>query len=219
VEFYLTRGMCRASMGNFTAAIDDHSRAIDLEPSAATLSQRGWLYALRGNPVFGLQDFEAALARSPDHADAHCGRGLTLALIGRHADAAAAAERALDLAEPSFAGTYKAATVFAAAAPRVVLSDEEKKKQGPTPGQLRVKYIERAAELVDRALAHESADLHDDLWAAHVETDVHFQPLLVEPEFKKLKRAVLERSADPPRAAADSGPSTIVGTATTGSAL
>ena len=216
-EFYLTRGMCRASMGSFAAAIDDYSRAIEIEPSAAALCQRGWLYALRGNPVFGLQDFEQALAREPNHADAHCGRGLALAYVGRHADAAAAAERAVELAEPSFANTYKAATVFAAAAPRVVLSAEEKKKQGPTPGQLRVAYIQRAAELVDRALASEADHLHDDLWSAHVETDGHFQPLLVEPEFKKLKQGVLERAADPQAAVSDN-PSQVAGASPAGAA-
>ncbi len=213
VEFHLTRGMCRASMGNFAAAIDDYSRAIELEPSAEAHCQRGWLYALRGNPVFGLQDFEEALARDADHADAHCGRGLALAYVGRHADAAAAAERALELVEPSFTTGCKVATIFAAAAPRVTLSHEEKKKQGPTPGQLRVTYIQRAAELVDRALESEADHLHDDLWTAHVETDGHFQPLLGEPEFKKLKRAVFERAADP-QAAGDGGSSEVVGAAT-----
>ncbi len=217
VEFYLTRGMCRASMGSFAAAIDDYSRAIEIEPSAAALCQRGWLYALRGNPAFGLQDFEKAITRDPSHADAHCGRGLALAYVGRHADAALAAERAMELAEPSFVNTYKVATVFAAAAPRVVLSAEEKKKQGPTPGQLRVAYIERAAELLDRALDNEADHLHDDLWAAHVETDGHFQPLLLEPEFKKLKRAVLDRAADP-QAAVSENPSAVAGAAAAGDA-
>jgi hypothetical protein len=92
---------------------------------------------------------------------------------------------------------------------------EEKKKQGPTPGQLRVAYIQRAAELVDRALASEVDHLHDDLWAAHVETDGHFQPLLVEPEFKKLKRAVLERAAEPQADVSDN-PSKVAGASPAG---
>jgi hypothetical protein len=66
---------------------------------------------------------------------------------------------------------------------------------------------------VDRALESEADHLHDDLWTAHVETDGHFQPLLGEPEFKKLKRAVFERAADP-QAAGDGGSSEVVGAAT-----
>ena len=190
LELYLTRGMCRASLGDYAAAIDDYSRAIEIAPSARAHAQRGWLYALRGNPLFGLQDFEKAITLDPVHADAHCGRGLTLAYLGRHAEAAEAAEKALDLGEPSFRHAYKAATVFAAAAPRVVLSTTERAAQGPSAGQLRVRYLTRACDLVEHALTHEAVDDHDDLWLAHVETDPHFQPLLAEPEFRKLKARV-----------------------------
>ena len=191
LELYLTRGMCRASLGDYAAAIDDYSRAIEIAPSASAHAQRGWLYALRGNPLFGLQDFDKALALDPAHADAHCGRGLTLAYLGRHTDATAAAEKALDLGAPSFRHAYKAATVFAAAAPRVVFSARERAAQGPSVGQLRVRYLARACELVEHALTHEAADDHDDLWLAHVEGDPHFQPLLAEPEFRKLKARVM----------------------------
>jgi tetratricopeptide (TPR) repeat protein len=191
-RFHLTRGMCRASLADFAGAIDDYSRAIDLEPSAETHAQRGWLYALRGNPLFGLQDFERALDHDVDHADAHAGRGLALAHLGRHADAAAAAERALELADPSFRTAYKVATVFAAAAPRVVLSAEERKQQGPSERQLGIRYLTRAAELLRHALSHEHPDRHDELWEAHVENDPHFRPLVQEPEFRKVWREVFE---------------------------
>ncbi len=212
VEFHLTRGMCRASLGNYVAAIDDYSRALELRPHASAYVQRGWLYALRGNPVFGLQDFEKAIAHDPEHADAHCGRGLALAHVGRHADAAAAAEQALALGERSFAHGYKVATVYAAVAPRVVLSEEERRKQGPTPGQLRVKYIQRAAELLDRALGREADHLHDDLWQAHVREDEHFRQLLQEPEFRRLEADVVKRSGSGSGAAAS--PVEVSGTGT-----
>jgi tetratricopeptide (TPR) repeat protein/tRNA A-37 threonylcarbamoyl transferase component Bud32 len=194
LEFHLTRAVCRANLGDYAGAVDDYSRAIDIEPSAETFAQRGWLYTLRGNPLFGLQDFERAVDHDVDHADAHAGRGLALAYLGRHADAAAAAERALELGEPSFRHVFKAATVFAAASPRVVFSEDERKKQGPTPGQLRVRYLQRAADLLDRALRQEAAHRHDELWAAHVREDEHFRPLLEEPEFRKLAEDVKQRT-------------------------
>jgi len=196
VDFHRIRGLCRAQRSDFAAAIDDYSRAIEIEPSAEVHTKRGWLYALRGNPHFGLRDFETALALDPANADAHCGRGMALAAVGRHADAADAAERALDLAEPTFAETLKVASVFAVAAQRVVFTDEERRRQGPTPAQLRIAYIERAAGLVDRALGSEAAGVHDDLWREHVEGNGHFLPLLVEPEFRRLKEDVFERSVE-----------------------
>jgi len=66
-------------------------------------------------------------------------------------------------------------------------------------------------------LASEADHLHDDLWSAHVETDGHFQPLLVEPEFKKLKQGVLERAADPQAAVSDN-PSQVAGASPAGAA-
>jgi tetratricopeptide (TPR) repeat protein/tRNA A-37 threonylcarbamoyl transferase component Bud32 len=191
LELHLTRGLCRASLGDYAAAIDDYSRAIAIAPTAATYTQRGWLYALRGSPLFGLQDFDKALSLEPQNADAHCGRGLTLAYLGRHAEATDAAERSLDLGEPGFRHAYKVAAVFAAAAPRVVLSAQERKAQGPSVGQLRVRYLARACELVEHALTHEGGDDHDDLWLTHVENDPHFQPLLAEPEFRRLRERVM----------------------------
>lgn len=210
LELYVTRAACRANLGDYAAAIDDYSRAIEIQPTAATYTQRGWLYALRGNPLFGLQDFEKAISLDPAHADAHCGRGLTLAYLGRHADAADAAEKALDLGGDGFRHAYKVATVFAAAAPRVVLSAKERKEQGPTVGQLKVKYLARACDLVEHALTHEATDDHDDLWLAHVENDPHFQPLLAEPEFRRLRSRVMAgetrgRAAPAPTAAESDG--------------
>ena len=95
----------------------------------------------------------------------------------------------------SIAVQEDSSSVFAVAAQRVVFTDEERRRQGPTAGQLRIAYIERAAGLVDRALGSEAAGVHDDLWREHVEGNGHFLPLLVEPEFRKLKEEVFERSA------------------------
>lgn len=198
LEFYLTRALCRANLGDYAGAIDDSSRAIEIQPSADTFTQRGWLYTLRGNPLFGLQDFERAIGREADHADAHAGRGLALAYLGRHADATAAAERSLEIGEPSFRHVFKVATVFAAASPRVVFSDEERKKQGPTERQISLRYLARAADLIRQALAHEHPERHDDLWAAHLAEDPHFKPLLAEPEFRKVWRAVIEAAGGGP---------------------
>ncbi|CAB4974106.1 unannotated protein [freshwater metagenome] len=86
--------------------------------------------------------------------------------------------------------------MFALAAQRDIYSDGEPRPLGPTPAQLRIGYIERAAGLVDRALGSEAVGVHDDLWREHIEPSGHFQPLLVEPEFRKLKEEVFERSGE-----------------------
>jgi tetratricopeptide (TPR) repeat protein/tRNA A-37 threonylcarbamoyl transferase component Bud32 len=195
--FHHHRAICRQQALDFAGAIDDWSRAAELEPSAKHHHARGGVYLAAGNLGIALKDFERAIDLDPDHADAHFGRALALALGGRHADAAAAAERALGLEEPSFRQSLKAAAVFAAAAPRVVLSDEERKRQGPTERQYSIRYLQRAADLLEEAFLSEDPPRCAELWAAHVENDPHFKPLLKEPEFRKLRRKVLgEGGAD-----------------------
>jgi len=198
--FYHHRALCRQHAMDFAGAIDDWSRASELEPAAKHHHARGAVYLAAGNLGIALRDFERAIELDADHTDAHYGRALALALGGRHAAAAAAAERALELDDPSFRHVVKAAMVFAAAAPRVVLSDEERKRQGPTERQLAIRYLQRAVELLEQALGHEPADRRDDLWEQHVAEDPHFRPLLAEPEFRQLRRRVFGEAG----AAADS---------------
>jgi len=194
---YHHRALCRQQAGDFAGAIDDWSRAGKLEPAAKHHQARAALYLAAGSPGIALADFERALALDPRNADAHFGRGMALALGGRHADAAAAAERGLELAGSSFHAAYRAATVFAAAAQRVELSDEELRRQGPTAGQLAVGYLTKSAELLRTALSHEPPSRHADLWQRFVAGDPHFKPLLKEPEFRKLARAISAESTLP----------------------
>lgn len=194
--FHHYRALCRQQSRDFAGAIDDWSRAAELEPSAKHHHARGGVYLAAGNLAIAVRDFERAIELDPNHADAHFGKALALALGGRHAEATAAAERALGLEDPSFRGELKAATVFAAAAPRVVLSDEERKRQGPNERQLSIRYLQRSADLLRAALEHEDAARRDDMWLAIVEADPQFKPLLAEPEFKKLRRQVFEEAGN-----------------------
>jgi tetratricopeptide (TPR) repeat protein len=208
--FHHHRGLCRQQTGDFAGAIDDWSRASELDPAAKHYHARGAVYLAAGSPAIALKDFERALALDPGHADAHFGRALALAFGGRHADAAAAAEKALTLVDASFDTAYRAATVFAVAAQRVVLSDEELKQQGPTAAQISVRYLERSAELLRMAMSHVPAERRAELWAQFIAEDPQFKPLLKEPEFRKVSRGVFEAagvddvsSASPAAATAD----------------
>lgn len=184
LEFYLARGMCRASLANYVEAIDDFSRAIDIQPSADTYVKRGWVYALRGNPLFGLQDFDRALGLSPKAADAHCGRGLVLARMGRHGDAVAEAEASVRLDPSSPQNVYKAATIYAVAFPRVTPD------QGMTSGalsDLRMRYLRRACELIEQAVLLEPEERRGEFWRSIVQSDVQLAPLANSLQFQKMR--------------------------------
>jgi len=202
-EFHGTRAACRGKLGDYAGAIDDWSRAIEITPGPEPYTQRGWLYALVGHPLIGLQDFDRALKTDPDHAEAHAGRGLALAYLGKHADAVAAAERSLRDGERTFPRLFKAAAVCATAATRVVFADEERRRQGPTERQLSIRYLSRAAELLEEALSLEAPERRARLWEDVIAKDARFQGLLSEPEFRSVWRGIFEVD---PQVPAESAP-------------
>jgi tetratricopeptide (TPR) repeat protein len=96
------RGLLHQEQKDYRAAVAAYSQALVLEPDAKTLSYRGWAYLQQQAVGPALDDFDAALKRNPQNADALTGRGTALVLRGRTADVAkatAAAEKALR-AEP-----------------------------------------------------------------------------------------------------------------------
>jgi tetratricopeptide (TPR) repeat protein len=92
------RGLLYQEQQDYRAAVAAYSQALVLEPDPKTLSYRGWAYLKQEAVGPALDDFDAALKRHPQDADALTGRGTALVLRGRPADlakATAAAERAL----------------------------------------------------------------------------------------------------------------------------
>jgi tetratricopeptide (TPR) repeat protein len=98
------RGILYQQRKDYRAAVAAYSQALAMEPEpdAKTLRNRGWAYLSLEAVRPALDDFDEALKRNPKDADALTGRGTALALRGRAEDVApatAAAEKALQ-AEP-----------------------------------------------------------------------------------------------------------------------
>ncbi|MEL7331873.1 MAG: tetratricopeptide repeat protein [Cyanobacteria bacterium J06560_2] len=72
--FYRHRAEVKASEGHLRAAIDDYTTAIELVPTATALYRRGKLYVQIGEAAKAEEDFEGAIAQSPDYGIVYCAR-------------------------------------------------------------------------------------------------------------------------------------------------
>lgn len=94
------RADLRFARGDFEGALRDYARLVELGADDSVLLRRGVsYYKLRRIPE-ALADYDAFLARSPDHAIAHYNRGLAREEAGDAAAALSDYERAVEL-DPS----------------------------------------------------------------------------------------------------------------------
>src|SRR5205807_8345700 len=89
--------------GRLEEAVQSFTLALTIEPgNLDTLHNRAVAQALRGEYRAALQDYDALLARRPEHAPERVaeliGRGAALVGLGRHVEALAPLERAVMLA-------------------------------------------------------------------------------------------------------------------------
>lgn len=113
------RGLLYQQQKDYRAAVAAYSQALVLEPDAKTLSYRGWAYLKQEAVGPALDDFDAALERNPEDADALTGRGTALVLRGRAADVAkatAAAEKTLRAERRTFTQLMACVRIFSRAA-------------------------------------------------------------------------------------------------------
>ena len=121
------RGLAHVAQRNFTAAIADFNRALDLMPDAEPaersrlFNRRGWGYQFADAPRLALADFEESLRLEPNQSDAYGGRGLARIRLGQWRPAVTDAEAAVRLGQR----------------PCVPTSEDARASSGPGPLQRR----------------------------------------------------------------------------------
>jgi tetratricopeptide (TPR) repeat protein len=104
-EVWHSRGLAYHSLGDQQQAMEDYSRALELNPGfTQALTDRGNLYLDLEQYEQALADFDAALARA-ELPEAYLGRGNAYQALGRLEEALAAYQRALELL-PTYADAY-----------------------------------------------------------------------------------------------------------------
>jgi tetratricopeptide (TPR) repeat protein len=143
--------------------------ALALGPDAKTLSYRGWAYLRLEAARPALDDFDAALKRNPQDADALAGRGAALVLRGRAAEVASAvsaAEKSLRAEPKTFARLMACVRIYARAAE---LLRARPAPQGNDPRVRR--YARRALDLLREAEELLPAKERGTFWRDYVQKD------------------------------------------------
>jgi serine/threonine protein kinase/predicted Zn-dependent protease len=147
---YRGRGLARAELGQYPGAIDDFTKALELNPTSAVQAYRGWTHLVVDAPQLALRDFELAIKLDPQNGDAYNGRGFVRASLGDHRKAIDDAAEALRRGPQSPRLLYNAARVYA-------------RCPGRSP--------QRALELIEQALRLLPPDERPAFWSTHVRTD------------------------------------------------
>jgi tetratricopeptide (TPR) repeat protein len=148
---YRGRGLARAALGKYPGAIDDYTKALELQPTSAVQAYRGWAHAICDAPKLALRDFQIAIDLDPKNGDAYNGRGFVLAGQGQYREAVRNAEAALRHGPPSPRLVYNAARIYA-----------------QCPGGANDL---RAIELIREALGLLPAAERAGFWAKYIEED------------------------------------------------
>ena len=173
---FRARAALRSRLGQYAGAQTDYTRALEMQPDAATYTARGWCYVVAEAPRLGLPDFEEAIRLSPDQGDAYAGRGFCNALAGKARPAVNDAEEALRRGPPSPRLNYNVARVYAQAAARL-----ERGTRWTVES-----WRERALQVLAKALDMQSAAEAARFWQDIVQTDKALNPLRGSPGFRHL---------------------------------
>jgi tetratricopeptide (TPR) repeat protein len=173
---FRARAALRTRLGQYAGAQTDYTRALEMQPDAATYTARGWCYVVAEAPRLGLPDFEEAIRLAPDQGDAYAGRGFCNALAGKARPAVNDAEEALRRGPSSPRLHYNVARVFAQAAARL--------EHGPR--WTVESWRERALQMLAKALDMQSAAEAARFWQDIVQTDKALNPLRGSPGFRQL---------------------------------
>lgn len=110
---YRGRGLAKSELGHFPGAIEDFTKALELQPTSAVQAYRGWMHVVVDAKKLAERDFELAIELDPKNGDAFNGRGFVRAVRGAFSEAIEDAEQAVSLGPPSARLYYNAARIHA----------------------------------------------------------------------------------------------------------
>lgn len=187
-DVYRFRGLIRAKLGRYREAMDDYTRALEVESAPNMLARRGWAYLLKANNL-ALADFDESVKQNPQNADSYIGRGYAKSQLGDYLGAVADAEEGVKVAAPQIQNqgaqtwplVFNAATIYGQA---VAAVEKDKKVAAVERTELTTEYTERAVELIQK-----SAQIAGRQFQPHVAAmrgaDPALDPIRDRPEFQK----------------------------------
>ncbi len=177
---FLARALLRMRSGQYSGAQTDYSRALEIDPDAATYAARGWCFLVADAPRLALPDFVKALHLAPKQADALAGRGYARVLLGDYQKAVLDAEESEQLGPPSPRLCFNLARIYAQAIARLDIENPR------GAAKLRGVWHDRAVKMLAQALALQPSAEAADFWQTVILTDRALSPLRNSPEFGHL---------------------------------
>ena len=169
---YRGRGLAKSELGKYPGAIEDFTKALELQPTSAVQAYRGWMHVVCEAPKLAERDFQLAIELDPKNSDAYAGRGFVRAIAKQSREAIEDAEEALRLGPRTPRLIYNAARIHAQAA---------------GAGDMRV------FELISEALALLPDEQRSAFWATQVRTDTALATIRKHPRFAQLEKEMLSK--------------------------
>lgn len=164
---YRGRGLARSELGQYPGAIEDFTKALELQPTSAVQAYRGWMHVVCDAPKLAQRDFELAIELDPKNGDAYTGRGFVRAIQKNSREAIEDAEEALRLGPKSPRLVYNAARIHA---------------QATNAGGARV------FELIGEALDLLPSEQRASFWSTQVRTDAALDAVRNHPRFLEIEK-------------------------------
>ncbi len=169
-EVFQERGLIHARAGQLSAAIDNYSVALRLDPTdRVTRSARAWAYLMTDAARLALDDFEVCLKADPTSADALAGRGNARIRLKQLDAALADAEAAEKQGPLNDRLLYNLTRIWAQA---VVLLEVEARANRTALAAQRLALAEtRALRCLRRTLEEVPQEQRTAFWREQVQTD------------------------------------------------
>jgi serine/threonine-protein kinase len=190
-EVYRGRGQVRMKLGRFPEAVEDYSRALELQPDGEIHLHRGWAYFFCDAWKLALRDFQTAVEKMPQESTASIGRGLARVMLGEYREAVADAELALKQGVSSAAMMHNLASIWAEAGERA-----ERDANEPDRSRLAETYREAAEDAVRRTLEMLRPEERRPFWQDKILSDRSLRGLRDRAGFRQLEQDLLP---PPPR--------------------
>ncbi len=170
---YRGRGLAKSELGFYPGAIEDFTKALELQPTSAVQAYRGWMHVVVSATRLAERDFALAIELDDTNGDAYNGRGFVRAVQGDFSGAIKDAEYALRLGPRSPQLVYNAARIYA---------------QSARSGNSRV------FELIRESIALLPAERRAAFWATQVRTDAALDAIRRYPEYQRMERQLLTQN-------------------------
>ena len=180
-EVFRLRAGARARLKQHAAALSDYTQALDLVADSPTYAGRGWVHLATDAQPLAWQDFANAIRLDPKNAEAHAGRALVNALLGRRREALDDVDEALRNGPKDARLLWNAAHVYAQLA-----ADAE--SANARPARSRGSYQADGVKLLRQALAPMPAAERAAFWSKFIVDDRLLNPLRDSPAFDDLER-------------------------------